>query len=339
MTGLPILEVDRLRVTFRTEDGPLEAVHGVSFRVLPGEVLSIVGESGSGKTVSLLAVLGLVDRHNTVVDGTVTFRGQPLANRSPSAMRKVLGSAIALISQDPMTALTPVHTIGAQIVEQIRAHEPVGRKAAHARAVDLLREVGIFEPERAVDRFPHELSGGMRQRAVIAMALSCNPALLIADEPTTALDTTVQAQVLDLLRRLRKTHNSSVVLITHDMGVVAEMADRVAVMYAGRIVETGTAAEIFDDPWHPYTWGLLDSIPPLTGEKPRRLVSIPGAPPSAGERHPGCAFAPRCPACMPQCLTPPPIQAEGGHRALCFLDETMRAAARRKPATAGELVG
>ena len=334
----PILQVDGLKVAFRTEDGLLEAVHGVSFQVKPGEVLSIVGESGSGKTVSLLAVLGLVDQRNTIVDGAVSFRGQRLPNRSPREMRRILGREIALISQDPMTALTPVHTIGAQIEEQIRAHEAVSRRAAHARAVDLLREVGIFEPERAVHRFPHELSGGMRQRAVIAMALSCNPALLVADEPTTALDTTVQAQVLDLLRRLRTTHNSSVVLITHDMGVVAEMADRVAVMYAGRVVETGSAAQIFNDPWHPYTWGLLDSIPPLTGTKPRRLVSIPGAPPLAGERQPGCAFAPRCRARMPQCLTPPPIQAAGDHRALCFLDEEMRVSARRKVDAASELV-
>ncbi len=326
----PLLSVRDLRVSFRTEDGPVTAVHGVSFDVGAGEVLSVVGESGSGKTVSLLSVLGLVDRRNTIVEGEVLFRGRPLLTLPERQMRRVRGGEIALISQDPMTAMTPVHTIGAQIAEQIRAHEPVSRAAARARAVELLREVGISAPERAVDRFPHELSGGMRQRAVIAMALSCNPDLLIADEPTTALDTTVQAQVLDLLRRLRKLHNSSVVLITHDMGVVAEMADRVVVMYAGRVVESGPAADIFNDPWHPYTWGLLDSIPPLTGARPKRLVSIPGAPPLPGAAGQGCAFAPRCRAAMPQCLTPPPIQSGPGRMALCFLDAELRAGARRK---------
>ncbi|MEZ5793225.1 ABC transporter ATP-binding protein [Albidovulum sp.] len=326
----PLLSVRDLRVSFRTEEGPVIAVHGLSFDVGAGEVLSVVGESGSGKTVSLLSVLGLVDRRNTIVTGEVLFRGQPLLTLPERQMRRVRGGEIALISQDPMTAMTPVHTIGAQIAEQIRAHEPVSRAAARARAVDLLREVGISAPERAVDRFPHELSGGMRQRAVIAMALSCNPDLLIADEPTTALDTTVQAQVLDLLRQLRKLHNSSVVLITHDMGVVAEMADRVVVMYAGRVVESGPVADIFNDPWHPYTWGLLDSIPPLTGARPKRLVSIPGAPPLPGAAGQGCAFAPRCRAAMPQCLTPPTIRKGPGRMALCFLDAGLRDGARRQ---------
>jgi peptide/nickel transport system ATP-binding protein len=192
--------------------------------------------------------------------------------------------------------------------------------------VDLLREVGIFGPEETVNRYPHELSGGMRQRAVIAMALACNPALLIADEPTTALDTTVQAQVLDLLRTLQRVHNSAVVLITHDVGVVAEMADKVVVMYAGRVVESGTAAQVFNDPWHPYTWGLLGSIPPLTGARPRRLVSIPGAPPMIGKLPPGCAFAPRCPVRQAECSSPPPRQSADGHAAICVLDATQRAA-------------
>lgn len=329
-----LLSVENLRVDFATEAGPVTAVHDVSFTVEPGEVLGVVGESGSGKSLSLLAVLGLVDRRVTRVTGRVTFRGRSLLDMPERAMRSIRGREMALISQDPMTALTPVLTIGAQIAEQIRAHEKITRKDARDRAVELLREVSIASPERAVDRFPHELSGGMRQRAVIAMALSCNPALLIADEPTTALDTTVQAQVLDLLRSLRERHGSSVVLITHDMGVVAEMATRVAVMYAGRIVETGTVAEVFRDPWHPYTWGLLDSIPPLTGVRPRRLVSIPGMPPAPGNVQPGCAFAPRCRAAMPICLLPPPEQVQGGHRALCVLDEGSRAALRPRKVAA-----
>jgi peptide/nickel transport system ATP-binding protein len=324
----PLLSVESLRVDFATEGGRVTAVHDVSFDVQPGEVLSIVGESGSGKSVSLLSVLGLVDRRTTFVSGRASFRGQSLLDRPERQMRRIRGRDIALISQDPMTALTPVHRIGDQIAEQILAHESVGRRAARDRAVALLRDVNIPAPERVAERYPHELSGGMRQRAVIAMALSCNPALVVADEPTTALDTTVQAQVLDLLRALREQRGSSVVLITHDMGVVAEMATRVAVMYAGRIVETGTVAEVFDDPWHPYTWGLLDSIPPLTGPRPRRLVSIPGMPPAPGQQPPGCPFAPRCRAAMPVCRRPPPEQVSGGHRALCVLDAGQRAAFR-----------
>ena len=324
----PLLSVENLRVSFASEAGPVTAVHDVSFHVGEGEVLGIVGESGSGKTLSLLSVLGLVDRRVTTVTGRVTFRGQSLLELTDRGMRRIRGRDIALISQDPMTAMTPVHTIGAQIVEQIRAHEAVSRRAARARAVELLRDVRIPAPEKAVDRYPHELSGGMRQRAVIAMALSCNPALVVADEPTTALDTTVQAQVLDLLRALRQSHGSSVVLITHDMGVVAEMADRVAVMYGGRVVETGPVADVFNDPWHPYTWGLLASIPPLTGKRQGRLYSIPGMPPAPGELHAGCAYVPRCPAAMPLCHTPPPQRVAGAHRALCVLDGDQRAAAR-----------
>lgn len=326
MTAL--LRVENLRVGFTTESGAVTAVHDVTFSVEPGEVLSIVGESGSGKSVSLLSVLGLVDHKTTSVAGRAMFRDRSLLDLPERELRRIRGRDIALISQDPMTALTPVHRIGDQIAEQIRAHEKVSRRAAWDRAVALLRDVNIPAPERVAERFPHELSGGMRQRAVIAMALSCNPALVVADEPTTALDTTVQAQVLDLLRGLRERHGSSVVLITHDMGVVAEMATRVAVMYAGRIVETGTVAEVFDDPWHPYTWGLLDSIPPLTGARPRRLFSIPGMPPAPGQQEPGCAFAPRCRVALPVCRTVPPERVLGGHRALCHLDADQRAALR-----------
>ena len=323
-----LLDVTGLSVRFATEAGPVTAVQDVSFQVRTGEVVAIVGESGSGKTISLLSVLGLIDKRNTTVAGEVRFRGLSLLDLPARQLRSLRGNQIAFISQDPMTALTPVHSIGAQIAEQIRAHEPVSRRVAHARAVDLLREVGIFEPEDTAKRYPHQLSGGMRQRAVIAMALSCNPALLIADEPTTALDTTVQAQVLDLLRRLQQVHNSAIVQNTHDMGVVAEMADRVVVMYAGRVVESGSAGQVFNDPWHPYTWGLLGSIPPLTGARPRRLPSIPGAPPQVGMAGPGCAFAPRCPARMAVCSTPPPRKATADHAALCFLDAGQRAVLR-----------
>ena len=327
---MTLLAVENLRVSFASEGGPVTAVHDVSFSVNAGEVLGIVGESGSGKTLSLLSVLGLVDKRVTTVTGRAVFRGRSLLDLPDREMRKIRGADIALISQDPMTALTPVHTIGAQIVEQIRAHETISRSAARARAVELLRDVRIPEPQSAMDRYPHELSGGMRQRAVIAMALSCSPALVVADEPTTALDTTVQAQVLDLLRAPRQTHGSSVVLITHDMGVVAEMADRVAVMYAGRVVETGPVADVFNDPWHPYTWGLLASIPPLTGARQGRLYSIPGMPPAPGTKLPGCAYVARCPAAMAICHTPPPEQMDGAHRSLCFLDAGQRVAARQK---------
>ncbi len=332
MTAL--LEVEGLGVSFLTEGGAVAAVHDVSFEVAPGEVLAIVGESGSGKSVTLMALLGLLDRRAARVRGQARFRGASLLDLAPRELRRIRGRDVALISQDPMTAMTPVLTIGDQIAEQIRAHEAVSRRAASGRAVELLRDVGIPAPEEAIRRYPHELSGGMRQRAVIAMALSCRPALLIADEPTTALDTTVQAQVLDLLREFGAGHGTAVVLVTHDMGVVAEMADRVAVMYAGRIVETGTAADVFDDPFHPYTWGLLDSIPPLTGARPARLASIPGMPPPAGKPLPGCAFVARCPAAMDVCHTPPPLREAGGHRALCFLDATGRRVARPVEATA-----
>ena len=320
----PLLDVSGLRVSFAADGGRSTAIQDVSLNVGAGEVLSIVGESGSGKTLSLLSVLGLIDRRTTFVEGRALFNGRDLFTLPPRELRRIRGAGIALISQDPMTALTPVFTIGDQIAEQILAHEKVSRRAARARAVDLLREVGIPSPEEAVRRFPHQLSGGMRQRAVIAMALSCNPALLIADEPTTALDVTVQAQVLDLLRRLRRDHGSSIVLITHDMGVVAEMADRVMVMYAGRVVEGGTVREIFEDPWHPYSWGLMNSIPPVRGAKPARLVSIPGTPPTPQDIPPGCAFAPRCRLRRPACAAPPPRQEAGGHQALCLIEAAER---------------
>jgi peptide/nickel transport system ATP-binding protein len=319
-----LLDVAGLTVSFASERGTVTAVDDVSFQVKRGEILSIVGESGSGKTVSLLSILGLIDRRNARIDGSVIFDGRRLLDLTEREMRHVRGRAIGFISQDPMTALTPVLTIGWQIVEQIQAHESLSRSAARKRAAELLGEVGLPNPERALDLYPHQLSGGMRQRAVIAMALSCSPSLLIADEPTTALDVTVQAQVLELLRRLRRDFGSSIVLITHDMGVVGEMADRVMVMYAGRVVERASTAAIFDDPWHPYSWGLLASIPPLHGERPRRLASIPGTPPVLTRIPPGCAFAPRCRFRFEPCSRPPPRQEEGDHAALCFIPPTER---------------
>ncbi|WP_162914377.1 ABC transporter ATP-binding protein [Taklimakanibacter lacteus] len=313
-----MLEVRDLRISFRTEHGRVQAIDGVSFDVGESEILGVVGESGSGKTISLLAVMGLINDPNARIEGSIKLRGRELVGLEPREMRKLRGREIAMIFQDPMTAMTPVYTIGWQIAEQIMAHEKIGKAAALARAVDLLAEVNIPNPREAIHRFPHQLSGGMRQRAVIAMALSCNPALLIADEPTTALDVTVQAQILDLIRKLRRDHKSAVVFITHDMGVIAEMADRVMVMYSGRIVERGTKAEILLEPRHPYTRALLDSIPPLEGEKPKRLRSIPGSPPSLFDLPKGCSFAPRCPSRFERCAERPALEG-GKHAAACFL--------------------
>jgi peptide/nickel transport system ATP-binding protein len=313
-----MLSVRDLKVSFRTEQGPARAIDGVSFDVAEGEVLGLVGESGSGKTVSLLAVMGLINDPNAAIEGSIKYRGRELIGLPAREMRDLRGREIAMIFQDPMTALTPVYTIGWQIAEQIRAHEKISAAAAMKRAQDLLAEVNIPNPSEAVNRYPHQLSGGMRQRAVIAMALSCNPALLVADEPTTALDVTVQAQILDLVRKLQRVHKSAIVFITHDMGVIAEIADRVIVMYAGRIVERGGMREIFTKPRHPYTRALLDSIPPLSGARPRRLKAIPGSPPSLLNRPAGCSFGPRCPSRFEKCAAEPPL-AGSGHDAACFL--------------------
>jgi peptide/nickel transport system ATP-binding protein len=247
-------------------------------------------------------------------------------------LRHVRGEEIAMIFQDPMTALTPVYTVGWQIAEQLRAHNSMSARAARNRAIELLRETGIPNPDVTVDRYPHQLSGGMRQRAFIAMALSCNPSLLIADEPTTALDVTVQAQILDLIRRLRRDFGSAVMLVTHDMGVVADIADRVVVMYAGRIVEAGTKEEVFRAPQHPYTWGLFNSIPPLEGARPKRLVSIPGAPPSLLNLPEGCSFSPRCSQRFEPCNQRPPLEGSGGHLAACWIPPEEREQARYRAA-------
>jgi peptide/nickel transport system ATP-binding protein len=332
----PLLEVRDLRLSFRTRSGTLPAVDGLSFSVAPGEVLGVVGESGSGKSVSMLAVLGLLKGPNVAVSGQVLFRGRDLLGLPDKQLRSVRGREIAMVFQDPMTALTPVYTIGWHIAEQIRAHEPVSRQEARARAVQLLADVGIPDPASRVDAFPHEFSGGMRQRAVIAMALACGPALLIADEPTTALDVTTQAQILDLMRELRD-RGSAVVVITHDMGVISEVADRVLVMYGGRAVEEGPRRAVFRTPRHPYTWGLLDSVPRVGGPRLRRLPTIPGVPVSPGDLPPGCAFAPRCRMRHEACEEPPPLSAaaeDDGHRDACWLPRDNRAALRTEPAAA-----
>ncbi|RWO93660.1 ABC transporter ATP-binding protein [Mesorhizobium sp.] len=320
----PLLVVEGLTVSFRSDAGLVRAVAGVSFAVEQREIVGVVGESGSGKSQTLLAIMGLIDSPNAVVSGSIRFMGQELVGLNRRALDAIRGRQIAMIFQDPMSALTPVHTIGNQIGEQVRAHEKVSARAARARAVQLLDAVGIANPDRVVDGYPHQLSGGMRQRAVIAMALSCNPALLVADEPTTALDVTVQAQILELIGRLRDQFGSAVILVTHDLGVVAQVADRVMVMYGGRFVEEGRKGSVFRTPLHPYTWGLFGSIPPMDGERPARLAAIPGAPPSLSNLPKGCAFGPRCAFRHDACIVQPPLVGGNGHRAACALPETSR---------------
>ncbi|HVM86167.1 MAG TPA: ABC transporter ATP-binding protein [Candidatus Binatia bacterium] len=329
---VPLLEVRDLSVSFRTQQGTVRAVSGVSFTISSHEIVSVVGESGCGKTVTLLSVVGLINDPNAEIGGSIKYKGKELIGLPQEQLRHVRGEEIAMIFQDPMTALTPVYTIGWQIAEQLRAHNDMSAKAARNRAIELLRETGIPNPDVTVDRYPHQLSGGMRQRAFIAMALSCNPSLLIADEPTTALDVTVQAQILDLIRRLRKDFGSAVMLVTHDMGVVAEIADRVVVMYAGRIVEAGSKEQVFRQPQHPYTWGLFNSIPPLEGARPKRLVSIPGAPPSLLSLPQGCSFGPRCSQRFEACSQMPDLEGADGHLARCFIPAKDRAAARFRAA-------
>ncbi len=345
----PLLAVRDLHVAFRARGGPAVAVQELSFDLHPGEVLGIVGESGSGKSVSMLAMLGLVASANLQVSGSAVFDGTQLIGAGPKVLQQVRGRRIALVPQDPMTALTPVYTVGWHIAEQLRAHRELSRAAARTRAVELLGEVGIPNPERRVDNYPHEFSGGMRQRAVIAMALSCEPDLIVADEPTTALDVTSQSQILDLLRRLRSTHGTAVVLITHDMGVISEMADRVLVMYAGRAVEVGPRREVLTAPRHPYTWGLLESVPRAasTGSlataerRSRRLPTIPGAPITPAEAGAGCVFASRCRHRMDVCATRPALTATGGlagHLDACWLRPEQKLAARHGDAVPTETV-
>jgi peptide/nickel transport system ATP-binding protein len=322
----PLLEIDDLHVSFRTEGGIVRAVDGLSLTVDVDDVVGVVGESGSGKTVSMMAVMRLIRDPNAIIEGQVLLHGRDLMALPQSEMRAVRGGEIAMIFQDPMTALTPVYTVGWQIAEQLRAHQRVSRRDARRRSIELLAEVGISNPDRRVDQYPHEFSGGMRQRVMIAMALSCNPSLLIADEPTTALDVTIQAQILELMKRLRRDHGSSILLITHDMGVVSDLAERVVVMYAGGVVEEGTKRAVFRDPQHPYTWGLLGSIPRVGTTRGRRLTVIPGQPPSLLAPPPGCRFAPRCLHRFDRCDVRPELvpKAEPGHADACHLEPAIR---------------
>ena len=333
----PLLSVRGLRVAFRTEQGVVQAVDGLDFELNPGEVLGVVGESGSGKSVSMLAILGLIDDPNVELEGKAVFRGRDLLSLSERQLRDIRGREAAMIFQDPMTSLNPVYRVGWQIAEQIRAHEQVSKRAAERRAVEMLQSVGIPEPARRAMDYPHQFSGGMRQRVMIAMALSNNPVLVIADEPTTALDVTIQAQILELLDTLRAETGAAVVLITHDIGVVAGLADRVMVMYAGRAVERGATLDVFDAPQHPYTWGLMGSVPRIEGSKPRRLAAIPGQPPSLIGLPQACAFAPRCRHRFEDCATrvPPLVQNAGpGHLDACLLPVSRRGEARAAQAVA-----
>jgi peptide/nickel transport system ATP-binding protein len=317
-----LLEVRDLKVSFRTEDGTVRAVDGVSLEVAQGETLGIVGESGSGKSVTMMTVMRLITDPNASFEGEVIYKGRDLMKLRQDEVRQIRGGEIAMIFQDPMTSLNPVYKVGWQIAEQLRAHEKISRQAAHQRAIELLDTVGIPHAAERVDDYPHQFSGGMRQRVMIAMAVSCRPDLLIADEPTTALDVTIQAQILAVIKKLRDEYGTAVVLITHDMGVVADIADRIAVMYAGRVVEQGSLRGLFYDAQHPYTWGLLGSIARLDRPRPRRLTTIKGLPPSLIRLPEGCAFGPRCPHRFDRCAEVPPLTDKlgDGHLDACFLD-------------------
>ncbi len=319
----PLLDVKDLQVRFATEDGIVQAVSGISFQLEPGKVLGIVGESGSGKSVTAMTIMGLTRGVNARFEGEVLYKGADLLQISDSGMQNYRGNEIGMIFQDPMTSLNPVYRIGAQIAEAIQAHEEIDKRGARARAVELLRQVGIPNPESRVDDYPHEFSGGMRQRAMIAMALSCNPSILIADEPTTALDVTIQAQIVELIGRLKQDFNSAVIFITHDLGVIAEIADEIIVMYAGRVVEQGSTRDVFYDPQMPYTWGLLGSIPRLDHPRVERLHTIEGTPPSLINLPQGCKFRPRCPHAFDKCMEEPELENRvdtPGHLDRCWLD-------------------
>lgn len=321
MTGdqLPVLQVKNLETTFFTKAGALKAIDDVSYAINAGATVGIVGESGCGKSVTSFSVMGLLSEPGRVTGGQVLFKGEDLLNQSPAELRKKRGKQMAMIFQEPMTSLNPVHTIGRQITEQIRTHEAVSKQEARQRSIDLLAYVGIPSPGKRVDDYPHQLSGGMRQRAMIAMALSCNPELLIADEPTTALDVTIQAQILDLLQKLQTEHKMAMQFITHDLGVISELADQVIVMYAGTIVEEAPTSTIFSNPKHPYTVGLIESIPKID-ETQHRLPTIQGVVPSLLDLPKGCRFQNRCPRATEQCRIAPPklTTIADQHKIACF---------------------
>ena len=315
-----LLEIRDLQTSFFTSDGEIKAVDGVSFDIQDGKTMGLVGESGCGKSVTALSVMRLLAKGTgEVVGGDILYRGKNLANLSEEEMRKIRGNEISMIFQEPMTSLNPVFTIGEQIIESVQLHQQVGKREGRDRAIEMLRLVKIAEPEKRVSDYPHQLSGGMRQRVMIAMALSCNPSLLMADEPTTALDVTIQAQILDLMGELQEKLGMAVLLITHDLGVVAEQADDVAVMYAGRIVERATPDIIFSRPLHPYTIGLMNSVPGATGKKDR-LDAIPGIVPSPLDWPSGCRFRTRCPRADDSCAAQQPelLEVEPGHWVACL---------------------
>ncbi|GAA4706036.1 ABC transporter ATP-binding protein [Brevibacillus fulvus] len=319
----PILELVNLQTHFFTDNGQVPAVDGVTITVNRGEILGIVGESGSGKSVTSLSVMKLIPNPpGKIVGGSIKFKGEDLVQASEKRMKQIRGNEIAMIFQEPMTSLNPVFTIGNQISEAIRLHTKASKAEARKQAIQILNRVGIPRAEQIVDEYPHQLSGGMRQRVMIAMSMACNPELLIADEPTTALDVTIQAQILDLMRKLNEDSGTAIMLITHDLGVVAEMCHRVVVMYAGNIVEEGDVRTILKQPKHPYTIGLLNSIPTMDGKK-ERLYSIPGNVPTPGSLKAGCRFAPRCEHATDKCRAAMPelLQVGENHRSRCWLNE------------------
>ena len=335
-----LLEVNDLNVQFATEDGIVRAVDGISLKLERGKVLGIVGESGSGKSVTAMTLMGLTRGVNARFEGEVLYQGTDLLKVSDKGMQNYRGNELGMIFQDPMTSLNPVYRIGEQIVESIQAHESVDKRTARSRTVELLRQVGIPSPESRVNDFPHQFSGGMRQRAMIAMALSCNPSILIADEPTTALDVTIQAQIVELVSRLKDDFDSSVIFITHDLGVIAEIADEIIVMYAGRVVERGSKRDIFYDPQMPYTWGLLGSIPRLDRPRPERLHTIEGMPPSLINLPEGCKFRPRCPHAFDRCMQEPGLENRvetPGHLDRCWLDVEFKRARRDETISPGSV--
>ena len=325
----PILSVRNLKTYFYTEDGVVKAVDGVDFDVYQGETLGIVGESGCGKSVTSLSILRLLDEKGKIVDGSIIMEGKELLKLSEEKMRSIRGNDIAMIFQEPMVALNPVFTVGDQITEAIVLHQKTDEATAKKMAVDLLRKVGIPEPEKRVDEYPHELSGGMRQRAMIAMALSCKPKILIADEPTTSLDVTIQAQIMELMKELQKEYGMAIILITHDMGVIAENSDRVVVMYAGKVVEYAEVKTLFNDPKHPYTWGLLHAIPRLDIEQ-QKLYNIPGVVPNPLKFPKGCKFNPRCEFAEEICRREEPElkQIEENHSVRCHFWKKVEEAKR-----------
>jgi oligopeptide/dipeptide ABC transporter ATP-binding protein len=315
-----VLRLERLQTHFKTGDGMVKAVDGIDLQLRPGGTLGLVGESGCGKSVTALSILRLLPRTGHIVGGRILFEGQDLAAASEDEMREIRGNAISMIFQEPMTSLNPVFTVGDQVAEVIRQHLHLSERAVRARVVEMFELVGIPDPGRRVRDYPHQLSGGMRQRVMIAIALACNPRVLIADEPTTALDVTIQAQILELMRELQRRNRMAIILITHDLGVIAEMAEHVAVMYAGKLVEYGTVDQIFDRPLHPYTQGLLASIPSLAA-RGRPLTAITGTVPHPLNLPPGCLFAPRCPRAFEPCPTAFPARMEQAddHDVACYL--------------------